>query len=143
MVKSAPAESASTILPDNVIPSSPASPVAPIVSALPIPSVPIVIVSVADAVPADLLALRVTASDEVPTIPLIVMAPPPELIVRSDASASSIVPVANVIAGPAVVLSPAISCPTPVIVTAAPAVKSITVPVSVAVIVTVSVSLVT
>ena len=65
------------------------------------------------------------------------------LIVRLDPLSRSIVPVLKEIAFPAVVLSPAASCPIVVIVTAAPAVKSITSPVSLAVMVTVSLAPVT
>ena len=91
------------------------------------------------------MASIVTVSEESPLIPLIVTAPPLLLIVRSDVLARSIVPVLKEIAFPAVVVPvpAATSCPIVRIVTAAPAVKSITSPVSLAVMVTVSLAPVT
>ena len=74
-----------------------------------------------------------------------VTAPPLVLIVKVDPLSRSIVPVLKEIAFPAVVLPvpAAASCPIVRIVTAAPAVKSITSPVSLAVMVTVSLAPVT
>ena len=107
------------IAPLRVIPSAPSSVIAPISSALPI--APIDIVSVAEALPELLTALMVTVSEESPLIAATVIAPPLLLMVRFDPLSKSIVPVAKVIAFPAVAaLPPKLSTAT------APPVKSIT-----------------
>ena len=131
--KSAPAESASVMLPLIVIPSLAFRVTAPISFALPIAPVK-AIVSVVEALsPSVTLAVMVTVSEESPLIPATLIAPPSLVIVKLSPSSKSIVPVAKVIAFPVVAaLPPKLATVT------APPVKSITSPVPVAVIVTVS-----
>ena len=131
--KSAPAESASVILLLIVIPSLAFRVTAPISSALPIAPVKAIVSVVEASPPSVTLAVMVTVSEESPLIPATLIAPPSLVIVKLLPLAKSIVPVAKVIAFPAVAaFSPALAK------VVAPPVKSITSPVPVAVIVTVS-----